>query len=975
MIIRDTRGGRSWRQKACVGERRTIHATADEPIKNNAQQITLLLKQCGSPRSLPDGRLLHFVLVEKSSDGIAFFPNRLLRMYAHCGSPSDARSLFDIMDQKDPHSWRYIVKAYASNVKDSLQLFQQMMMEGFLPVTSTLMSILAACTGASSLVHGMRIHACIFGSEFLADVDVGNNIINMYNRCEDLRCAMDFFDSMLAYNVVTFNTLIAALVQHNKSEETSKIFRQMQLKAVSPNEVTFISIVSAVAALARLGNGVELHTLAICSDFASDVTLNNALLNMYGKCGSLSNAERLFWAMPSREVVTWSCMIMSYILHKRHEDALQLFQHMKAMGFLPNNATFTNVLSACACKAALPEVKRLHLWVVGAKSETDVVLGTALVNTYSKCGGLEEAVQVFRHMSSWDTVLWNAMIEAHVKACKSREAIELFEEMQLKGITPTNVTFIVLLDAFATLEEGKYIHAVISRYGFDTDPLVGTGLITLYNRCCSLCDVHEVFDNMPDHDLFSWNALLAGISRHGSVKEALCKFQMMMFEGVIPNCISFINLCDACHSIAASKEALWIHAQIAASNLEKDVYVVKSVIIMYGKVGNLEQAQRVFEGSTDHDEITFNAMITVYSLSSHTMKALSLYRQMQSEGILRGRFTLIDLISGFVNAETVAEGRRVHATIVRSPFEEDVTVTNTLLNMYGKCGTIEEARMLFDRVNKQDIYTWSVLLTSYAQQNKGSEALLTFQRMCLECMLPDKVTFVSVTSACGSQGFIAEGRQMHVWILENDFRSDLNLCSALISMYGKCGSVKDATKVFDKLQSGNVVTWNALLTVYALHGHGKEALQLYYRMLQDNIMPNSITYSVILSACSHSGLLKEGLECFISMGQDHGVKPTEDLVNYIIDLLCRAGLLDEGESIVKSFLSQPTSVTWTILSGWCKMHWDCDRGERVARSALQLAPNNSSLYVLLSNFYASPGSKKETMMHQSNENMVSHGLH
>ncbi|MCO5568256.1 hypothetical protein L7F22_021953 [Adiantum nelumboides] len=182
------------------------------------------------------------------------------------------------------------------------------------------MSIVVACTSASSLVHGMHIHACIVGSKFLVNVEVGNNIINMYNRCEDLRCAMDFFDSMLAYNVVTFNMLIAALVQHNKSEETSKIFCQMQ--AVSPSEVTFIRVVSAVVALVRLGKGVEIRTLAICNDFASDVSLNNALLNIYGKCGSLSNGERLNWAMLSREVVSWSSMIMSYILHKRHKDAL-----------------------------------------------------------------------------------------------------------------------------------------------------------------------------------------------------------------------------------------------------------------------------------------------------------------------------------------------------------------------------------------------------------------------------------------------------------------------------------------------------------------------------------------------------------------------------------------------------------------------------------------------------------------------------
>ncbi|MCO5550775.1 hypothetical protein L7F22_004266 [Adiantum nelumboides] len=226
------------------------------------------------------------------------------------------------MGQKDPHSWRYVVKAYASNVKDSLQLFQQMMMECFLPVTFTFMSILAACTSASSLVHGMRIHACIVGSEFLVDVEVGNNIINMFNRCEDLRCAMDFFDSMLAYNVVTFNTLIAALVEHNKSEETSKIFCQMQLKAVSPNEVTFISVVSAVVALARLGNGVEACTLGICSDFASDVTLNNALLNMY-----------------------------ALVQHNKSEETSKMFRKMQLKAVSPNEVTFISVVSAVVALA------------------------------------------------------------------------------------------------------------------------------------------------------------------------------------------------------------------------------------------------------------------------------------------------------------------------------------------------------------------------------------------------------------------------------------------------------------------------------------------------------------------------------------------------------------------------------------------------------------------------------------------------
>eukprot|EP00250_Pteridium_aquilinum_P015561 c22646_g3_i1 orf=1066-4050(-) len=936
----------------------------EEPISSSCsdhhlQQFALLLNHCGSAKSLPDGRLLHFLLTHHHLDRAALLSNRLLRIYAKCGACHDARTLFDSMHQRDSHSWRFVIRAYASSVHDSLQLFQQMMTEGLLPIKVTLISILAACTGMNSIAYGMRIHACVVGSEFVSDVDVGNTIINMYNRCQKLSLAVEFFDDMPSYNVVSFNTMMAALIQHEKGEEALELFRQMELQAVTPSGVTFISIVSACTAVARLAEGKEMHARVVCSEFAFDLVLVNSILNMYGKCGSLTDAERLFWEMPSREVATWNCMITSFIQHKRGDDALQLFQHMQFMGPGPNHVTFSNILSACASEEALAEVKRLHLWVVGAKSATDVVLGTALVNIYSKCGGLENARGVFANMSSWDAILWNAMIESHVKHGQNREAVELFEEMQAKGLIPTKVTFIVLLDAFTTLEEGKRIHAIISRHGFETDVVVATGLMSLYSKCCSLDDVYAVFDKMLQHDLVSWNALLAAIASHGSSKEALSRFQMMLFEGVIPDDISFICLCDACNSGAGSKEGLWIHTLIVASKVEKDVYVTNSIINMYGNCGNLECARRVFEESDERDEITWNAMISAYSQASQSIKALSMFRQMQTEGILRGRFTLINLLSGFVNVEAVMEGKRVHATTIGNLFEEDVVVANTLLNMYGKFGLLEDARTLFDGIAKQEVFSWSVMIAAYAQREEAKEAILIFQRMLLECVIPDRVTFISMLSACASQAAVAEGKKTHVRILENESRWDVNLTNALINMYGKNGSVEDASRVFESMRTCDVVSWNVIIAAYALHGHGKEALRLYYRMLQDGVVPNKPTYLIILSSCSHSGLLKEGLECFISMVQDHGIKPTEEHLNCIIDLLGRAGLLDEGEEIINSLLSQSSSLSWTTLLSFCKMHCDADRGERVARHALHLEPENSALYVLLSNIYAS--SKEQSM--------------
>lgn len=326
---------------------------------------------------------------------------------------------------------------------------------------------------------------------------------------------------------------------------------------------------------------------------------------------------------------------------------------------------------------------------------------------------------------------------------------------------------------------------------------------------------------------------------------------------------------------------------------------------------------------------------------------------MQSEGHLRGRFTLIALLSGFNNAETVLEGKRIHATIVGSLFDKDSIVINCLLNMYGKFGILEDARMLFDIILKQDVVTWSIMLAAYAQREEGKEAICIFQRMLLESEVPDRVSFISMVSACASQAAANEGKQTHVRILENDFRWDVNLSNALINMYGKCGSVEDASRVFDNMQSCDVVSWNAVMTAYALHGHGKEALRFYYKMQQHGVVPNNLTYLIILSACSHSGLLKEGLECFVTMVRTHGINPTKEHLNCIIDLLGRAGLLDEGEKVINSLLSEPTSFSWTTLLSFCKMHCDPDRGERVASRALHLEPENSGLYILLSNIYAS----------------------
>ncbi|MCO5556564.1 hypothetical protein L7F22_010114 [Adiantum nelumboides] len=920
---------------------------SDRP--DDPQKLAILLKKSVADRNLHDGRLLYFLLAHHQLEESVLYGNRILSMYAKCEAPQDARAFFNRMCQKDTHSWRFLMNSFASDEKFCKQIFQQMMMEGVLPVKATFVSVLSACIDVNSLVHGIRIHASIEYTQFKADMEVENSILNMYGSCKKSTLAVDFYNGMLWCNVITFNTMIGAFLLLDNSNEALKLFDQLELQALTPSAVTFISMVSACTAAANLAKGKEMHARVLGSEFASDVVLMNNLLNMYGKCADLTDAQRVFWEMPRQDVATWNSLITSLKQHKRGNDAIQVFQHMQFMGPFPNNVTVLNTLGACDCGEALGNVKQLHLNVVRGTSDRDVILGTALVTAYAKCGDLESAVKVFVSMPSWYVILWNAMIKAYVNHGQNKEAVELFHVMQVTGLFPDVVTIVVVLDAFMELEEGKNIHEYISQHGFETDPVVRTGLINMYNRCCSLYDVLKVFDNMSEHDLVSWNAFLSAIVQHSSKKEVFCRLQMMMFEGVFPDGVTFNCLFDGCKNVKNSKEARWIHALFMASNSSKSTHSINCIINMYGSFGHFQYARQVFEETENRDEITWNVLIAAYSQGKQNMEAVSVFRQMQVEGLVQGTYTFINLLSGFTDAVGVLEGKRVHASIIGSLLDTDIGISNSLLSMYCKCGKQENGRRLFDASLIKDTVTWNAMLTAYAQWQDAEEASLVFQRMLVESTLPDRVTLTCMVSAWTKQAVVAEGKRIHVCILGNDFASSIPLVNALIIMYGKSGSLEDANQVFKNMQHCDVVSWSAIIAAYALHGRGEVALHLYNKMQENSLVPDNITNLFILCACSHSGLLKEGLECFISMIQDYGIKPQQQHLNTLIDLLGRAGLLDAAESLT----SLQPSCSWITLLNLCRMHCDRDRGERVGKQALRMEPHSSALYVLLSNLCAS----------------------
>jgi hypothetical protein len=304
------------------------------------------------------------------------------------------------------------------------------------------------------------------------------------------------------------------------------------------------------------------------------------------------------------------------------------------------------------------------------------------------------------------------------------------------------------------------------------------------------------------------------------------------------------------------------------------------------------------------------------------------------------------------------QGKRLHAALAGSVLEAEVIIVNALLTMYGRCEMAESAQMVFDEAPKLDVVTWNGMLASYANK---LEALQVRSRMLLTGITPDRVTYVSLASVCASQTLLVEGKRMHARILAGAAsKYDVNLGNALISMYAKCGCASDASIVFENMQERDVVSWNAIIAAYAFCGLGYEAIGLYDRMRRF-LAPNKVTYLVVLSACSHAGLLEEAFFYCSTMTQHCGVKPAEEHYNCIVELLGRSGLVDEGERIIDLSPSLcNNALAWATLVGFCRVHCDEACGERAAMNALHLEPGNSSLYVLLSNIYASSSSSSSS---------------
>lgn len=681
----------------------------------------------------------------------------------------------------------------------------------------------------------------------------------------------------------------------------------------------------------------------------------NILIKSFGQHGCLADAKRIFDTIPARDVVSWNITIAAFAQNGKPKEALNLFHQMQAQGVKPNDITLVCALRACTSLAALEEGERVHASIIDGGYEEDIIVGTATINMYSKCGSFDKARSMFFGMPHKNVVSWNTMIAAFVQNGCHKEALALLHQMQAEGISPTSATYVCALDACLDTEEGYKIHFMIVDNGLNQNVVVGTAIVNFYGKNRALPDAKNVFSEMQNRTVVVWNTMISVFSQNGHGKDALGFFQQLCSEGVKPNNITFICSLDVCADMTALLEGQAIHTTLAGSDWEQDVMVGTALVNMYGKCGSLHDARSIFDKIPQRNAVCWTAMIGACVQNGHNEDALDLFRHMRLDGAKPDNITFVFVVDACASLAMPEVGKEVHIAVVNSEHGHDVIVGNVLMKMYGKCGSVRDASMVFGRMPHQNRISWTSMMVAFTQNGHGKEALQLFQQMQLESVTPDNVAFVCALDACACLAALEEGRAIEAALSHIGHGEDAMTGSALIHMYGKCGSMIDVERVFDSMPCRDVVTWTAVITAFAQNGYGEEVVALFNRMQLEGIKPNGITFLCVLNACSHTGLVDAARHFFTSMHRNYGLTHSIDHYMCMVDILGRAGHLEEAQGLISDLSSVKVAGAWICLLSACRIHCDMERGQHAANRCFELDPRNDAPYVMLSNIYADVG--------------------
>lgn len=786
------------------------------------------------------------------------------------------------------------------------------------------------------------------------------------------------------------------LSDHDQLDRVLDVLSSME---TVPSIAMYRSLLKACSRKKSLAYAYRLQDHMAAHGFDISQLLGESLVMTLMKCGGFIDALEVFQRLPQRTVTTWTAVISGYTESGQAREALRTYRWMQEEGVEPDSLTMISLLKACGSISDLDEGKRIHFEAIKHGCVRNLLVATSVLDMYAKCGSIVEAQNVFNDLLERDIVSWNAIIAAYASNGETGMSFHLYEQMLCAGICPDARTFVSMLRScnmngeevenvgvgrltrLESLQKGKHIHCEAWMRGYESNVFLGSALVSFYSRCGCIVDAQNVFDGLVQQNVVSWNALLAGYVQQSQPKKTLYLYENLLRSGVSPDNWTFVGPIQACGMLAEKEISEMpadkfiyldigktIHAHACRRGFQYDNFVSSSLVSMYGKAGSTPDAQIVFSRLCQRNVVSWTAMLAAYARNGQGQKGFKLYQEMLEHSVSPNSQTLVAALqacsvldedaqiveSQLIKVKVFKTCKAIHAYAWKVGYQNNSYICNTLIRLYGKCGSSIDARTVFDGLLDRNLVAWNAMLATYAHDGQSEKVWELYNDMLKGSVSPNDITFLCLLQVCRNIRSLDTCKTIHRRVVSTGTLS-LSVASSLIHSYSRCADMVGAQNVFESIAHPDVVIWTALIAGYAERGNCDASLHCYAKMLAANVKPDKLTFLAIIFACSHAGFVDKGVGYFICMSRDYGLTPEVEHYTAVADLLGRAGCFSSLELFLSAMPVEPNLSVWLCLLSACRKYHNISLGRMAFDNAVRLQPSNAAAYVLMSNIYAQAG--------------------
>ncbi|KDP23741.1 hypothetical protein JCGZ_23574 [Jatropha curcas] len=657
----------------------------------------------------------------------------------------------------------------------------------------------------------------------------------------------------------------------------------MSQEGTHPDLITYSLLLKSCIRTNNFKLGKLVHDYLTQSGVEPDLVILNSLISLYSKCGEWDKADGIFQSMGNkRDLVSWSALISCYANNGMEFEAIKVYIDMLACGFYPNEYCYTAVIRACSnCENfSLGEIIFGSLLKSGY-FDSHVCVGCALIDMFVRgSGDFVSAHKVFDNMAERNGVTWTLMISRLQQLGYFRDAIDFFINMVLSGYTPDEYTLSGVVSACAEsrlLSYGQQLHSWAIKSGLVLDVCVGCSLVDMYAKCAvggSVDDSRKVFDRMPHQNIMSWTAIITGYMQSaGCEKEAVELFLEMIKGQIKPNHVTFSSILKACANLSNQCMGEQVFAYAVKLGLASVNCVGNSLISMYARCDNMENARKAFDVLFDKHLVSHYTIVDAYATSLNSEDAFELYNEFEDKGTGVNAFTFASLLSGASTIGAIAKGEQIHGQILKLGLKSNLHISNASISMYSRCGDIESAFQVFNGMGDRNVISWTSMVTGFAKHGFAARALDIFHKMLEAGVRPNEITYIAVLSACSHSGLTSEGwKHFKSMNLEHGIVPRMEHYACMVDLLGRSGCLEEAMEFINSMPfKPDALVLRTFLGACTVHGNidlGKHAA----KMILEQEPSDPATYILLSNLYASAGQWEEVAEIRKNMKERNLIK-------------------------------------------------------------------------------------------------------